>query len=231
VVRVRILIVEDEKRLSSFLRRALREDGYAVDLCHDGVEGAHLALSENYDAILLDLQLPGQDGMSILRELRRKKKKTPVLVLTARDTVKDRVLGLDEGADDYLVKPFALDELRARVRAIFRRGTGTPSTVLTFSDLSMNMVDRTVQRAGRQITLTQKEFSLLEYLLRNPEAVLSRTSIGEHVWNYDFDWGSNVVDVFINQLRNKTEEKGERRLIQTVRGVGYVLREEPRETP
>jgi len=228
---VRILIVEDEKRLSSFLRRALREDGYAVDLCHDGVEGSHLALSENYDAILLDLQLPGQDGMSILRELRRKKKKTPVIVLTARDTVKDRVLGLDEGADDYLVKPFSLDELRARVRAIFRRGTGTPSTVLTFSDLSMNLVDRSVQRAGRPITLTQKEFSLLEYLLRNPEAVLSRTSIGEHVWNYDFDWGSNVVDVFINQLRNKTEEKGEPRLIQTVRGVGYVLREETRETP
>jgi len=228
---VRILIVEDEKRLSSFLRRALREDGYAVDVCHDGVEGSHLALSENYDAILLDLQLPGQDGMSILREIRRRKKKTPVLILTARDTVKDRVLGLDEGADDYLVKPFALDELRARVRAIFRRGTGSPSTVLEFSDLSMNIVDRTVRRGGRLIALTQKEFSLLEYLLRNPEAVLSRTSIGEHVWNYDFDWGSNVVDVFINQLRNKTEEKGERRLIQTVRGVGYVLREEPGETP
>jgi len=228
---VRILILEDEKRLSSFLRRALREDGYAVDVCHDGVEGSHLALSENYDAILLDLQLPGQDGMSILREIRRRKKKTPVLILTARDTVKDRVLGLDEGADDYLVKPFALDELRARVRAIFRRGTGSPSTVLEFSDLSMNIVDRTVRRGGRLIALTQKEFSLLEYLLRNPEAVLSRTSIGEHVWNYDFDWGSNVVDVFINQLRNKTEEKGERRLIQTVRGVGYVLREEPGETP
>ena len=158
------------------------------------------------------------------------KKKTPVIVLTARDTVKDRVLGLDEGADDYLVKPFALDELRARVRAIFRRGTGTPATVLNFSDLSMNLVDRNVHRGTRLITLTQKEFSLLEYLLRNAQAVLSRTSIGEHVWNYDFDWGSNVVDVFINQLRKKTEERGESRLIQTVRGVGYVLREETGES-
>jgi len=228
---MRILIVEDEKRLSSFLRRALREDGYAVDLCHDGADGSHLALTENYDAILLDLQLPGQDGMSILREIRKKKRKTPVIVLTARDTVKDRVLGLDEGADDYLVKPFALDELRARVRAIFRRGTGTPATVLNYSDLSMNLVDRNVLRGGRPITLTHKEFSLLEYLIRNAQAVLSRTSIGEHVWNYDFDWGSNVVDVFINQLRKKTEEHGESRLIQTVRGVGYVLREENGETP
>ena len=227
---MRILIVEDEKRLSGFIRRALREDGYAVDLCHDGIDGSHLALTENYDAILLDLQLPGQDGMSILRELRKMKKKTPVIVLTARDTVKDRVLGLDEGADDYLVKPFALDELRARVRAIFRRGTGTPATVLNFSDLSMNLVDRNVHRGTRLITLTQKEFSLLEYLLRNAQAVLSRTSIGEHVWNYDFDWGSNVVDVFINQLRKKTEERGESRLIQTVRGVGYVLREETGES-
>ena len=228
---MRILIVEDEKRLSSFLRRALREDGYAVDLCHDGVDGSHLALTENYDAILLDLQLPGQDGMSILREIRKKKMKTPVIVLTARDTVKDRVLGLDEGADDYLVKPFSLDELRARVRAIFRRGTGTPATVLNFSDLSMNLVDRKVIRGSRLITLTHKEFSLLEYLIRNAQAVLSRTAIGEHVWNYDFDWGSNVVDVFINQLRRKTEEQGESRLIHTVRGVGYVLREENREKP
>jgi two-component system copper resistance phosphate regulon response regulator CusR len=228
---VRILIVEDEKRLSRFLHRALREDGYAVDLCHNGVDGSHMALSENYDAILLDLQLPGQDGMSILRNLRKMKKKTAVIILTARDTVKDRVLGLDEGADDYLVKPFALDELRARVRAIFRRGTGTPSTVLTYADLSMSLVDRSVHRGGRLITLTQKEYSLLEYFLRNPQAVLSRTSIGEHVWDYDFDWGSNVVDVFVNQLRKKTEEQGETRLIQTVRGVGYVLREESRETP
>jgi DNA-binding response OmpR family regulator len=223
---VRVLIIEDEKRLAGFIRRALREDGYAVDLCHDGEQGAHLAVAEDYDAILLDLQLPGRDGMSILRELRKKKKKTAVIILTARDTVGDRVLGLDEGADDYLVKPFSLDELRARVRAVFRRGTGAPATLLRYSDLSMNLIDRVVLRGTRPITLTQKEFSLLEYFIRNPQAVLSRTSIGEHVWDYDFDWGSNVVDVFVNQLRKKTEEENEPRLIQTVRGVGYVLRED-----
>lgn len=222
---MRILIVEDEKKLAGFIRRALREDGYAVDACHDGNDAIALALNENYDAIVLDLQLPGLDGLSILRELRRRKKPTGVLILTARDTVRDRVAGLDEGADDYLVKPFALDELRARVRAIFRRGKGGPATVLNFGDLTMNLVDRVVVRGKRELTLTQKEFSLLEYFLRNPKSVLSRTSIAEHVWDYDFDWGSNVVDVFVNQLRKKSEEEGEPRLIQTVRGVGYVLKE------
>ena len=222
---MRILIVEDEKKLAGFIRRALREDGYAVDASHDGSEAVSLALNENYDAIVLDLQLPGLDGLSVLRELRRRRKTTGVLILTARDSVKDRVAGLDEGADDYLVKPFALDELRARVRAMFRRGKGTPATMLSFSDLSINLIDRAVLRGKRAITLTQKEFSLLEYFLRNPRSVLSRSSIAEHVWDYDFDWGSNVVDVFVNQLRKKTEENGEPRLIQTVRGVGYVLKE------
>ncbi len=222
---MRILIVEDEKKLAGFVRRALREDGYAVDMSHDGSEALSLAQNENYDAIVLDLQLPGTDGLSILRELRRRRKTTGVLILTARDSVRDRVAGLDEGADDYLVKPFALDELRARVRAIFRRGKGGPATLLSFSDLSMNLVDRTVLRGKRELTLTQKEFSLLEYFLRNPKSVLSRSSIAEHVWDYDFDWGSNVVDVFVNQLRKKSEEQGEARLIQTVRGVGYVLKE------
>lgn len=228
---MRILLVEDEKRLAGFIRRALREDGYSVDHSADGDDGAHLAMGEEYDAIILDLQLPGRDGISILRELRAQKKKTAVLILSARDSVRDRVLGLDEGADDYLAKPFALDELRARVRALFRRGAGTSSTVLTYSDLKMQLVDRTVFRGARPITLTHKEFSLLEYFLRNPLAVLSRTSIGEHVWDYDFDWGSNVVDVFVNQLRKKTEEENEPRIIQTVRGVGYVLRDEDAEKP
>jgi DNA-binding response OmpR family regulator len=228
---VRILIIEDEKKLAGFIRRALREDGHAADYCHDGSEGAALAMGVNYDAIILDLQLPGRDGMSILREIREKKKSTAVLILTARDTVKDRVLGLNEGADDYLIKPFALDELRARVRAIFRRGSGTPATVLQYSDLTMKLLDRVVLRGNREITLTHREFSLLEYFLRNPGAVLSRTSIAEHVWDYDFDWGSNVVDVFVNQLRKKTEENSEPRLIHTVRGVGYVLREADRANP
>lgn len=226
---MRVLVVEDEKKLANFIRRALREDGYAVDVSYDGEDGAHAALSEDYDAIILDLQLPKRDGTSILRDLRERKKSSAVLVLTARDTVRDRVRGLDEGADDYLVKPFALDELRARVRALLRRGHGSTSTILKFSDLTMNLVDHAVTRGGRRIDLTQKEFALLEYFLRNPERLLTRTSIAEHVWDYNFDWESNVVDVFVNLLRKKTEEKGEPRLIQTVRGVGYVLKESESE--
>ncbi len=224
-VGMRVLVVEDERKLAGFIRKALREDGHAVDLCHDGDEGASYALGENYDAIILDLQLPGRDGLSILRDLREQKKETAVLVLTARDTVKDRVRGLDEGADDYLVKPFALDELRARVRALFRRGRGSGATVLTYADLSVNLLDRSVTRGERKIVLTQKEFALLEYFLRNPARVLTRTSIAEHVWDYNFDWQSNVVDVFVNVLRKKLEEGEEPRLIHTMRGVGYVLRE------
>jgi len=228
---LRILIIEDEKKLAGFIRRALREDGHALDVCFDGTEGSVLALQVEYDAIILDLQLPGRDGLSILRELRARKKATSVLILTARDTVQNRVEGLDAGADDYLIKPFALDELRARVRSMLRRGSSTPSTVLTYTNLTMKLIDRTVFRGDRKLTLTHREFSLLEYFLRNPEVVLSRTSIGEHVWDYDFDWGSNVVDVFVNQLRKKTEEKNDSRLIQTVRGVGYVLREADGEKP
>jgi DNA-binding response OmpR family regulator len=222
---VRVLIIEDEKRLAGFLRRALREDGHVVKVSHDGEEGAHLALHEDYDVILLDLGLPGRDGLSILRELRSRGKETPVLVLSGRDSVKDRVLGLDEGADDYLVKPAALDEVRARVRALLRRGKGAPATTLEFSDLRVDLVQQRVGRAGRAIALTPKEFSLLEFFLRNPNRVLTRTSIAEHVWDYDFDWESNIIDVFVNLLRKKLEEGKEPRLIHTVRGVGYVLRE------
>lgn len=222
---MRILLVEDEKKLAGFIRRALKEDGHAVDLCHDGDTGMHRASSETYDAIILDLMLPGRGGLEILGELRKKGRNTPVLILTARDSLQDRVIGLDRGADDYLTKPFALDELRARVRALLRRGKSGPSTVLQFADLSMDLVERTIRRGKRAIVLTPKEFSLLEYFLRNPRRVLTRTSIGEHVWDYNFDWGSNVVDVFVNGVRRKLEEAQESRLIHTLRGVGYVLKE------
>ncbi len=222
---MRILVAEDEKKLARFIKRALAEDGHAVDLSHEGAEASHMALTESYDAIVLDLQLPGQDGLSILREIRAQKKPTLVIILTARDTVKDRVRGLDAGADDYLVKPFALEELRARVRTLLRRGQGSASTLLEFGDLSMDLLTRGIRRGDRAITLTPKEFTLLEYFLRNPTRVLSRTSIAEHVWDYNFEWQSNVVDVFVMGLRKKTEERGEPRLIHTVRGVGFVLKE------
>jgi len=222
---MRVLVVEDEKKLASFIRRALREEGHAVDVAHDGEEGGHLALTESYDLILLDLLLPRRSGMDILGDLRREKKSIPVLVLTARGSVKDRVAGLDQGADDYMVKPFSLDELRARVRALLRRGQGGSSTVLRFADLSMDLIQRTVRRGEETVDLTPKEFSLLEFFLRNPDRVLTRTAIAEHVWDYNFDWQSNVVDVFVNTLRKKVEKAGSR-LVQTVRGIGYVLREE-----
>lgn len=221
---MRILVLEDEKKLANFIRRALKEDGHAVDVCHDGNEGAHLATTAPYDAVVLDLLLPGRDGLAVLRELREKRKTTPVLILTARDTVKDRVRGLDEGADDYMTKPFSLDELRARVRALLRRGSSGAATVLRFADLQMDLLQRTAKRGEREIELTPREFSLLEFFLRNADRAVTRSSIAEHVWDYNFEWNSNVVDVFVNNLRKKLEAEDEARLIHTVRGVGYALR-------
>ncbi len=222
---MRILVIEDERKLAGFVKRALQEDAHAVDVSHDGEEGAYLALKENYDLIILDLTLPKKDGLTILRELREAKRATPVLVLSARGDVKDRVKGLDLGADDYLAKPFALDELRARVRALLRRGSEAGATTLKLADLVMDLASRDVRRGRDEVHLTPREFALLEYMMRNPNRVLTRTAIAEHVWDYNFDWQSNVVDVFVNYLRKKLEGEGRAKLIHTVRGVGYVLKE------
>jgi len=223
---MRILVVEDEKKLAGFIKRALKEDGHAVDLCHDGDEAAAIMLRQEYDSIVLDLQLPGRDGLSILEDLRERSVHTPVLVLTARDTVRDRVRGLDTGADDYMTKPFSLDELRARVRVMLRRREEASSPlVLQFADVTLHLLERTVRRAAREIVLTPKEFAVLEYLMRNPGHVLRRTSIAEHVWDYNFDRQSNVVEVFVTSVRRKLEDAGEPRLIHTVRSVGYILKQ------
>ena len=227
---MRILVVEDEKKLAGFIKRALVEDSHAVDVGTDGDEGAYLAESQNYDLIILDILLPRKDGLSILRELREAKRTTPVLILSARGQVKDRVKGLDLGADDYLAKPFSLDELRARVRALLRRGSDAQASTLKISDVTMDLLRREVRRGKDEIRLTPREYALLEYLMRNPNRVLTRTSIAEHVWDYSFDWQSNVVDVFVNYLRRKIEGDGRAKLIHTIRGVGYMIKEPDAET-
>jgi heavy metal response regulator len=219
---VRILVVEDEPRVRSFLRRGLGEAGMAVDLAGDGEEALELALAARYDAIVLDLGLPLRDGLEVLRELRARGCATPVLVLTARDAVPDRVQGLDAGADDYLVKPFAFAELLARLRALLRRGTAQ-SSVIRVGDLVLDAAARTVERSGTRLELTAKEFALLEYLARHAGEVVTRTMIAEHVWNLDFDSFSNVIDVYIRYLRRKVDDPFDTKLIHTRRGIGYVL--------
>ena len=222
---MRILVIEDEKKLAGFIKRALVEDSHAVDVAGDGEEGSYLTSSQAYDLVILDLLLPKKDGLEILKEMRDARRATPVLILSARGQVKDRVKGLDQGADDYLAKPFSLDELRARVRALLRRGTETGSSTLKLADLTMDLLRREVRRGGEEVRLTPREYALLEYLMRHPNRVLTRTSIAEHVWDYNFDWQSNVVDVFVNYLRRKIEGDGRPKLIHTIRGVGYMIRE------
>ncbi len=223
---VRVLIVEDEPRVRSFLRRGLVEAGLAVDAVAEGQAALDLALANPYDAIVLDLMLPGKDGLEVLRELRSRRCATPVLVLTARDAVEDRVRGLDAGADDYLPKPFAFAELLARVRALLRRGSPQTS-VLRVGDLHIDLAARRAERAGRPLELTAKEFALLEYLARHAGEVVTRTMIAQHVWDIDFDTFSNVIDVYIRYLRRKVDDPFETKLIQTRRGVGYVLQARP----
>ena len=221
---MRILVVEDEPKVASFIRRALEEESYAVDVCGDGTMGLDWAQGINYDLVILDLMLPGLPGLQLLRQLRAAGVKTPVLILTARSEVDQRVKGLDAGADDYLTKPFAIEELIARARALFRRASGSPTSTLQVEDLELNPVTREVTRGGQRIELTSKEYALLEYLMRNAGRVLTRPMITEHVWDLDFDTFTNVIDVYISYLRNKIDRGRDSSLIQTVRGSGYMLR-------
>jgi two-component system OmpR family response regulator len=222
---MRILVIEDDVSIAAFVSRGLREAGFAVDTAADGHEGLAKATSASYDAAIVDLMLPGRDGLSVVAELRRNGFTTPVLMLTARRSVEDRVRGLESGADDYLIKPFAFAELLARVHALIRRAHGTPEPVeLSYTDLSLNRLTRRVTRADREIELRPREFALLELLLRNPERVVSKTMILSHVWGYDFDPGSNVVDVLVFRLRDKIDRGFTPPLLHTVRGVGYVLK-------
>jgi len=221
---MRLLVVEDEKKVASFIRKGLEEEGYAVDVAADGESGLELALDQVHDLIILDIHLPRMNGLRVLQELRREKVKTPVLLLTVRATIEDKVLGLDAGADDYLTKPFAFQELVARVRALLRRRAEAEPPVLQIADLVLDPARRTVFRGREKIELTAKEYTLLDYLMRNPGRVLTRTLIGEHVWDYDFDTATNVIDVYVNYLRKKIDAGRETKLIHTVRGVGYMLK-------
>jgi len=223
-VMMRVLVVEDDRRISSLVRRGLEEEGYAVDVSHDGEDGQYMAEAGDYDVIVLDIMLPLRDGLRVCANLRARRIATPLLMLTAKDTVTDRVVGLDTGADDYLVKPFAFDELLARVRALLRRDGAMRSPQLRVGDLVMDTLTREVRRGGRSIELTAKEYAILEYLMRNPNVVVTRTMIEVHAWDAEFSGGSNVIDVYVSRLRVKLDDGDGRTLIQTVRGAGYRMR-------
>lgn len=223
---MRILLAEDEKDLNRIIAQKLGSEGYSVDCCFDGMEAMEILSYTDYDAIILDIMMPKADGFAVLKALRDAGKATPVLFLTARDAVSDRVRGLDSGANDYLIKPFSFEELMARLRAMTRTSFGTASNVLSVGDLTLDVSARRVCRGGREISLTAKEYSLLEYLMYNKGKVLSRERIENHIWNFDYEGGTNVVDVYIRYLRKKIDDGCDVKLIHTVRGSGYVLRED-----
>ena len=222
---MRILIAEDERDLNGIIQKHLVDEGYSVDACYDGAEAMDILSYTDYDAVILDIMMPKADGFEVLRFLRNGKKNVPVLFLTARDAVSDRVKGLDSGANDYLVKPFSLQELSARIRAMTRTAFGSTSNILTAGDLELDYASHIVKRKGVEIALSAKEYALLEYLLMNKGRVLSREKIENHIWNFDYEGGTNVVDVYISYLRRKIDEGQDVKLIHTVRGRGYVIRE------
>jgi DNA-binding response OmpR family regulator len=220
---MRILVVEDNHRLNSSLQMNLAHEGYSVDTAYDGQEGQDIAELTPYDLIILDILLPKKDGLEVCRELRRRRIHTPILLLTARDSVDDRVQGLDSGADDYLVKPFAMRELLARLRALLRRNHPYTNGRLEMADLVVDPITHTVEREGRAIDLTPKEFALLEYFMYHPNQVVTREMIEQHIWNYDFECSSNVIDVYVRRLRRKIDQPFEAKLLTTIRGIGYQL--------
>jgi two-component system OmpR family response regulator len=224
---LRVLIIEDDKKMASFISKGLKQEGFAVDHVADGEDGLRLALSEVYDAAIIDIMLPKLDGLSLIEEMRNREVKTPVLIVSAKRSVDDRVRGLQKGGDDYLTKPFAFSELLARIQALMRRATGAAKpTYLSVGDLSMDLLSRKVTRSGRRIDLQPREFALLEFLMRNAGRVVSKTMIMEHVWDYNFDPETNVVEARVYRLREKIEEGFDKKLIHTIKGAGYVLRED-----
>jgi heavy metal response regulator len=221
---MRILVIEDEKKVADFISNGLAEEGYAVDIAHDGDEGLFLAMTNEYDVILLDIMLPQMDGFTLCSKLRSENNQTPILMLTAKDAIKDKVRGLDAGADDYLTKPFAFEELLARIRSLLRKKSLLQKTRFQVDNLVLDTITHTVTRGDSEITLSVKEYALLEYLMRNAGSVVTRTMIAEHVWDINFDTFTNVIDVYINYLRNKIDRGQETKLIHTVRGRGYILK-------
>ena len=221
---MRLLVVEDEKKVASFLKKGLEEERYAVDLSYDGEEALHMIEVCDYDLVLLDIMLPKIDGMTVLRRIREKANLVPILMVTAKDSVENIVEGLDTGCDDYLTKPFAFSELLARIRALLRRDREAKASVLEVGDLRLSLLNHEVTRGDKKIDLTAKEYALLEYFMRNPDRVLTRTMISEHVWDYHFDTDTNVIDVYVNFLRKKIDRDFDVKLIHTIRGVGYMLR-------